>query len=207
MYPMKYEKVKPIGNFHKYTKNNKEKDMKSLKEKEINYFNENNINDNDYYFSKEMKKENEKSDILFRNSTNEIFTLKTGKFVDDSSNKKNGINNDNNEMIIKTYNDKNITFKESNREKKEKIIFSNFETEKNDINNKTSNLEEDSLKLNNKDNINNEFFDTNKYDSMNNLNNIIDSHFKNNESKLKSPNQIKKEYKYEINDYVYKSEK
>ena len=181
MYPMKYEKVKPIGNFHKYTKNNKEKDMKSLKEgkKGINYFNENNIVDNDYYFSKEKKKENEKSEIIFRNSTNEIFTLKTGKFVDDSSNKKNGNNNDNKEMIIKTYNDKNITFKESNKDKKEKILFTDFETEKNDINN---NLEEDILKLNKKDNIINEFFDTNKYDSLNNLNNIIDSHFKNNES-------------------------
>ena len=181
MYPMKYEKVKPIGNFHKYTKNNKEKDMKSLKEgkKGINYFNENNIVDNDYYFSKEKKKENEKSEIIFRNSTNEIFTLKTGKFVDDSSNKKNGNNNDNKEMIIKTYNDKNITFKESNKDKKEKILFTDFETEKNDINNK---LEEDILKLNKKDNIINEYFDTNKYDSLNNLNNIIDNHFKNNES-------------------------
>ena len=42
---------------------------------------------------------------------------------------------------------------------------------------------------------------------MNNLNNSINNNTQNNDDKLRSPNQEKKEYSFEINDYDFKSDK
>ena len=195
MYPMKYEKVKPIGNFHKfYIKNNRLNDKDSLKGGKNN-INENNMKENDYFFTKKENEKNENEGKIGRNSKNEVFTL-TGKFIDINNQSKNDIKNNNKEMIIKTYKDKNIISKENNKDEKENI-------NKNNINNKA---EEENLSITD-DKIDNEYYDTNKYETLNNLNNSINNNTQNNDDKLRSPNQEKKEYSFEINDYDFKSDK
>ena len=195
MYPMKYEKVKPIGNFHKfYIKNNRLNDKDSLKGGKNN-INENNMKENDYFFTKKENEKNENEGKIGRNSKNEVFTL-TGKFIDINNQSKNDIKNNNKEMIIKTYKDKNIISKENNKDEKENI-------NKNNINNKA---EEENISITD-DKIDNEYYDTNKYETLNNLNNSINNNTQNNDDKLRSPNQEKKEYSFEINDYDFKSDK
>ena len=253
IFQKKYEKVKPVGNFHKLTKNiNNNNNNKTfinnnkIFKEEKNKINDNNKKDNNENCGnnenikekdnlKNIKENKEEKENNY--SINEKYSS-TGTFNEDIN--QNNLNDNNNQISIKSYNDKNI-IKDGKKERKYKSYYSNSQIiNKKELNNITTNNKIKELNINdeskekkekienntennivNKDKINinkgninqvkedNKNINNNKDNGYNNLkidskiisNNYISESLKNENEKYKTPFQVSKEYKYDLNDY------
>ena len=190
----KYEKVKPIGNFYKSINNKKyviESNIKYINEKK-NLINENNekVKEQDITKEKVLKKEKESENYKIVNEN--ILSIEK---IDNNPYQKTKNPKDNGEIKIKSYNEKNRIYKDLKKEIKNKIVFSkSVKLNKNDIN---EILDDNEKSFNNKS-INTLNYNLEHKQPKNNNEYSLEKQ-KNENEKLKTPLQIKKETKYEIN--------
>ena len=190
----KYEKVKPIGNFYKSINNKKyviESNIKYINEKN-NLINENNekVKEQDIIKEKALKKEKESENYKIVNEN--ILSIEK---IDNNTYQKTKNPKDNGEIKIKSYNEKNRIYKDLKKEIKNKIVFSkSVKLNKNDIN---EILDDNEKSFNNKS-INTLNYNLEHKQPKNNNEYSLEKQ-KNENEKLKTPLQIKKESKYEIN--------
>ena len=192
----KYEKVKPIGNFYKSVNNKKyaiESNIKNINEKN-NIINDNNEKSKEKDTSKEkaLKKGKEGENFKIINENN----LSIEK-IDNNPNQKIKNSKGSRENTIMSYNEKKRIYKDLRKEAKNKIVFSkSVKLNKKEIN---EILDDNEKSFNNKS-INILNYNIQNKQPINSNEYTLEKQKNGNENeKLKTPIQIKKESKYEIN--------